>query len=190
MARMITTSVVAAVALAGCAGQQHTVRPAQPAPWGALVSPSKAMEIVFSDVCLTALEQARGVEGLALDHWLRPVPPRSTGSSQATAAWRLASYSEVYVVTLPNGGCSASVEAGDPQALHDAALSLMSRHVVFSKGLSMPEQDNVRTAWCTAEQDKPLVVALVRRTGGRRPAFVANVFRAQGARPSFCTPET
>ena len=180
---------IAAVAVAGCASSPDVSGSSQPAPWGALVSPMKAMEIVFSDVCLTGVAQARDLESLALDHWLRPVPPRSTGSSQATAAWRLASYSEIFAMALPNGGCSASVEGGDPQALHDAAVGLMGHHAVFSRGLAMPEQDGVLTAWCTAEQDKPLVVALVRRTGGRRLAFVANVFRAQGARPSFCTPE-
>jgi len=146
------------------------------------------MAIVFSDVCLTAVRDETSIEALALDHWLRPVPPRSTGSSMGTAAWRLASYSSVFVIALPNGGCSASVEAGDPEGLEAAALDLLPRYGDFVRGETFPAEDNTRTAWCTAETHQPLIVVLVRRTQGRRPAFVANIFRAESTRPSFCAP--
>ncbi|MBJ7319962.1 MAG: hypothetical protein JHC96_14290 [Brevundimonas sp.] len=179
-------------ALAGCA-TNPTVRPTQPAPWAALTSPMAAMEIVVSDICLTAVRENRPVEALALDHWLRPVPPRTTGSPLAVAAWRLASYSDVYVMALPDGGCSASVEAGDPKALNDAAVGLLAKHGDFRRGETLVAEDHSRTAWCTGEADRPLVVALAqankaRMAGGRRPALITNVFRAAGARPGFCPP--
>lgn len=190
--RRVRTSLVGAsligVLVSGCAGQPTGVRPTKPAPFGALTSPTAALTIVFSDICLTAVRDGTSIEALALDHWLRPVPPRSTGSSMGTAAWRLASYSSVFVIALPNGGCSASVEGGDPEGLEAAALDLLPRHGDFVRGQTFPAEDNTRTAWCTAETHRPLIVTLVRRTQGRRPAFVANIFRAQSTRPSFCAP--
>lgn len=116
-----------------------------------LTSPTAAMSIVFSDVCMTAVRDGASIEALALDHWLRPVSPASTGSPTATAAWRLASYSNVFVMALPDGGCSASVEAGDPQALQDAAAALTTRHGVVIRGQTVVGDDNHRTAWCTGE---------------------------------------
>jgi hypothetical protein len=146
------------------------------------------MAIAFSDICMTAVRDGSSIEALALDHWLRPVPPRSTGSPTATAAWRLTSYSNVFVMALPNGGCSASVEGGDPEALREAAVALTARHGVFLEGQTIPEDNNSRTAWCTGEARRPMIAVLVKRTNGRRAAFVANVFRAEDERPSFCTP--
>jgi len=191
-ARRVLTSLVGAsllgALLSGFAAQTPEVRRTQPAPYGALTSPTAAMTIVFSDVCMTAVRDGASIEALALDHWLRPVPPRSTGSPTATAAWRLASYSKVFVVSLPNGGCSASVEGGDPEALREAAVALTARYGTFVEGQTIPGDDNTRTAWCTGEARRPMIAVLVKRTEGRRPAFVANVFRAEDDRPSFCTP--
>ena len=96
-------------------------------PYGALVSPTAAMEVVFNEVCLPAILENQSIETLALQRFMRPVGVRETGSDQAVAAWRLASYSEVYVMQLPNGGCSASVDAGDPDALNARALELLAR---------------------------------------------------------------
>ena len=190
--RRVLTSVVGAsligALLSGFAGQQSGVGRTQPAPYGALTSPTAAMAIVFSDVCMTAVRDGSSIEALALDHWLRPVPPRSAGSPTATAAWRLASYSKVFVVALPNGGCSASVEGGDPDALREAAVDLTARYGIFVEGQTIPGDDNSRTAWCTGEAQRPMIAVLAKRTKGRRPAFVANVFRAEADRPSFCTP--
>ncbi|GLK49182.1 hypothetical protein GCM10017620_21550 [Brevundimonas intermedia] len=174
--------------LSGFAGQADEGRSTRRAPYAALTSPTAAMTIVFSDVCLTAVRDGTSIEALALDHYLRPVPPRLTGSPTATAAWRLASYSKVFVVALPNGGCSASVEGGNPEGLEAAALALLPRYGDFVEGQTLPAEDNTRTVWCTAETSRPLIVVLVRRTQGRRPAFVANIFRAESTRPSFCAP--
>ena len=191
MLRVLTSlagaSLIGAL-LGGFAAQTPEARRTQPAPYAALTSPTAAMGIVFSDICMTAVRDGSSIEALALDHWLRPVPPRSTGSPTATAAWRLASYSKVFVVALPNGGCSASVEGGDPEALREAAVALTARHGAFVEGQTIPADNNSRTAWCTGEAHRPMIAVLVKRTQGRRAAFVANVFRAEDDRPSFCTP--
>lgn len=157
----------------------------QPEPWGALVSPIAAMQVVFDKICLTAVREGRSIEQLSLDNHLRPVRPRTTGSPTATGAWRLASYSQVYAMALPDGACSASVEAGEADGLNAAALEILAAHGDFRP--SAPEQVNgaERIAWCTSEAH-PLVVVLLRKTGRRRHAFVANVFRARAERPSFC----
>lgn len=177
-----------AILAASCGSAPSGAHRTQPAPYAALTSPTAAMTIAFSDVCMTAVRDGASIEALALDHWLRPVSPRSTGSPTATAAWRLASYSKVFVAALPDGGCSAGVEGGDPEGLRSEALALLSRHGDFIEGQTFTQEDNVRTAWCTAELHRPLITVLVKRTRGRRLAFVANVFRAQDARPSFCAP--
>jgi hypothetical protein len=141
-----------------------------------------------NEVCLPAILENQSIEALALQHFMRPVGVRETGSDQAVAAWRLASYSGVYVMELPNGGCSASVDAGDPDALNDRALELLAARGTFAVGASYETRGGnaVNTAHCSPETDRPVVVGLVRKTGGRGAAFLANVFRAQNTRPPFC----
>lgn len=146
------------------------------------------MELVFNEVCLAAILENQPIETLALRRYMRPVGVRETGSAQAVAAWRLASYSEVYVLQLPNGGCSASVEAGDPDDLNSRALELLAARGTFTMGAAVEARggDAINTAHCSSETDRPVVVGLIRKTAGRGPAFLANVFRAQAARPPFC----
>lgn len=180
MHRTIAIAAIALTLAGPAAGQER-----QPEPWGALVSPTAAMRVVFEKVCLTALKDGRSIEQLALDNHLRAVRPRTTGSPTATGAWRLPSYSEVYAMALPDGACSASVEAGDADGLNAAAVEILAAHGDFQP--SAPEQVNgaERIAWCTSEAH-PLVVVLLRKTGRRRHAFVANVFQARAERPPFC----
>ncbi len=157
-------------------------------PYGALISPTAAMEVVFNEVCLPAILENQSIEALALQRFMRPVGVRETGSDQAVAAWRLASYSGVYVMQLPNSGCSASVDAGDPDALNARALELLAARGTFAAGAVAATRGGnaVNTAHCSPETDRPVIVGLVRKTGGRGAAFLANVFRAQNTRPPFC----
>ena len=159
-----------------------------PAPWAALTSPTAAMEVVFDRICLAALMEGRSIDDLAYENHLVSVNPRSTGSPTAERAWRLGSWSTVYVMALPNGACSASVEAGNPEGLNAAAIAAMQARAPFTAGQTSLTNDAERTAWCTGEAQRPVVVALLKKVRGRRDAFVANVFRAQADRPSFCTP--
>ncbi len=191
---MHSVALVAALALPFPAlqGQTQDQAPAPqergPAPFAALTSPTAALKVAFDEVCLPAVLEGRSLEDLAHQRYLVPVNPRSTGSPTATAAWRLASYSHVYVVALPGGGCSVAVEGGDPEGLNAAAIAMMKAWAAFAPAAPEPTADGKaeRTAWCTPEANRPYFIALLRRTSGRRNALVANVQRAQGLRPSFC----
>ena len=158
-------------------------------PWASLTSPTAALTVVLDEVCLPAVMDGRPVGDLAEARYLRPVPPASTGSPMAVAAWRLASWHDIYVMELPNGGCSASIEAGDADALATGAVALLKARAAFAAGAVTPTADGraENTAWCTPETRRPVVAGVVRRTGGRRVALLLNLFRAGDARPPFCS---
>ena len=157
-------------------------------PWSSLTSPTAALTVVLDEVCLPAILEGRPISALAEARYLRAVPPRSTGSSQAVAAWRLASWHEIYVMELPNGGCSVSLEAGDAEDLATAAVTMLKARADFTPGLTLPARDGEaeNTPWCTPEADRPVVAGVLKKTRGRGPALLINVFRAQAARPPFC----
>jgi hypothetical protein len=184
----VLRALALALSVSACASAPPVASGRGEAPWAALTSPTAALKVAFDEVCVASVMEGRSLEQLALQHYLVAVSPRSTGSPTATAAWRLASYSSVYVVALPTGGCSVSVEGGDPDGLNAAAVEMLRARAAFAPlaaGMS-PDGKAERTAWCTPEADRPWFASLMRRTSGRRNAFVANVTRAQGARPSFC----
>ena len=185
---MRSTALFAVLALtvSACAPGPRPDR--APAPWAALTSPTAALKVAFDEVCVAAVMEGGGLEQLALRHYLVPVSPHSTRSPTATAAWRLASYSNVFVMALPDGACSVSVEGGDPDALNVVAIEMLKARAAFAPSVPQPSTDGnaERIAWCTPEAQRPYVVTLLRRTSGRRVAFLANAFRAQGARPPFC----
>ncbi|HZV85032.1 MAG TPA: hypothetical protein VFF48_08610 [Brevundimonas sp.] len=159
-----------------------------PPPWAALTSPTAAMEVAFDKVCLAALMSGRTIDDLAYENHLVSVAPRTTGSPTAQRAWRLASWSQVYVMALPNGACSASVEGGDAGGLNAAAVAALQARALFTAGQRDVTNGAERTAWCTTENQRPLVAVLLKKLRGDRVAFLANVFRTQADRPPFCSP--
>jgi hypothetical protein len=175
-----------AALLAGCATAPRTGDGSP--PWSSLTSPSAALTVALGEVCLPAMLDGAVLAERAEARYLQPVSPRSTGSPSATAAWRLGSWHSIYVMALPNGGCSVSLEAGDPDDLYAQAVGMLQARGGFSQGASLatPDGQAINTAWCTPDARRPLVVGLMRRTSGRRVALLANVFRAQDGRPSFC----
>jgi len=184
--RLLATATATALVLAGCAtGTERAEK--GPAPWAALVSPSAALKVVVEEVCIPAILDGGSIEQLALSRYMLPVDPRRAGSPSATRAWRLASYSDIHVFELPNGGCSASVEAGSAEELASAAVSaLRARRPDFRAGLVQSSGGAERTAYCT-DGERPFVAAVVRKTArSRDTAFLLNLFRAESDRPSFC----
>lgn len=159
-------------------------------PWSSLTSPTAALTVVLDEVCLPAVMDGRPIRELAEARYLVPVSPASTGSPSAVAAWRLGSWHNIHVMALPNGGCSASLEAGDADGLAAEAVRMLQARAAFAPGLVTTTADGnaENTAWCTPEARRPVVAGVVRRTGGRRVALLLNVFRAQDARPAFCPP--
>lgn len=179
-----------AVCLTACASGSQAPRGDGSPPWSSLTSPSAALKVVVDEVCLPAIIENRPIGELAEARYLWPVPPASTGSPSATAAWRLGSWHRIYVMQLPNGGCSASVDAGDADDLAAATVAMAQARAPLARGLTLSARDGEaeNVAWCTPEADRPLVVGVLRKLSGSGPALVVNVFRAQGARPSFCAP--
>lgn len=189
MIRTLITSLAAAgLLLSACAGSPAGASGDGAPPWNSLTSPMAALKVALDEVCLPAILDGRPIGEVAEARYLRPVPPRSTGSPQATAAWRLASWHNVYVMQLPNGGCSVSLEAGDAGELAAAAVAMAEARGNFTQGQTVPARNGEaeNTAWCTPEADRPVVVGVLRKRSGRGAALVVNVFRAQGARPPFC----
>lgn len=189
MERVLTVLLAAAV-LSGCASAPTPAPGDGSPPYSSLTSPTAALKVVLEEICLPAIMDGRSIRELAEARYLRAVPPRSTGSPSAVAAWRLASWHEIYVMELPNGGCSASLEAGEADDLATEAAAMIKARAAFSPGLVMPTADGnaENAAWCSPEATRPVVAGILRRTGGRRVALLVNVFRAQNARPPFCPP--
>jgi hypothetical protein len=183
-------TVVAALLLSGCASSSSSAPPIGDGspPWSSLTSPTAALTVVLDEICLPAIMDGRPIRELAEARYLRPVPPESTGSPSAVAAWRLASWHHIYVMELPNGGCSFSLEAGEADDLAAETVNRLKARADFAPGRVAPTADGngENTAWCTPEMRRPVVAGVLRRTGGRRVALLVNVFRAEDARPSFC----
>lgn len=179
--------VAAGLMLSACASSSAPADDGSP-PWESLTSPTAALKVVLDEVCLPAIMDGRPIRELAEARFLRPVPPASTGSPTAVAAWRLASWHHIYVMELTNGGCSFSLEAGEADDLAAATVNMLKARASFSPGRVAPTADGnaENTAWCTPEARRPVVAGVLRRTGGRRVALLVNVFRAEDARPSFC----
>ncbi len=158
-------------------------------PWSSLTSPTAALKVALDEVCLPAILENRAIAELAEARYLVSVPPRSTGSAQATAAWRLGSWHNVHVMQLPNGGCSVSLEAGNAEDLAASAVEMAQARAAFTRGVATPARNGEaeNTAWCSAGNDRPVVVGVLRKLSGRGDALVVNVFRAAAARPSFCS---
>lgn len=147
-------------------------------------------KLAFDGGCLASIIDGKPLDGLmAATPSARSVPVSETGSPSATSAWRIGEQNQTFVMLLPGGACSASVTMGDPQRLYDAAVAMMLARAQFTKGQVDGSGDGQaeRTSWCTAGAF-PYVVAIYKRTTGRRAAFLANVFKAQGATFSSCNP--
>lgn len=188
MFRLLPSVAAAAALLSGCASSPTPTTGDGAPPWSSLTSPTAALKVVLDEVCLPAVMDGRPIRELAEARYLVAVSPASTGSPDAVAAWRLGSWHNVYVMELPNGGCSLSLEAGDADDLAVAAVDMLKARAAFAPGLVAPTSDRngENTAWCTPEATRPVVAGVVRRTGGRRVALLVNVFRARDARPPFC----
>ena len=163
---------------------------AQPAPWGALVAPEKALEVVVDQVCLPAMLERTAVEPLARGRHMIEGKAKRGAPSTGDRVWKLASLGDVHVALWADGTCSSAVEFGDPDKLEQLVLAAAkAKGLVLTPGLSGPAADGgVRQAWCSAERP-PFVIAIIKKTkGGRRPAIVTTAFWAKGDYPDFCNP--
>lgn len=188
MIRSLASLVCVALSVSACASSPQTARGDGTPPWSSLTSPTAALTVALAEVCLPAMIEGRPIGEVAEARYLVPVAPRSTGSSQAVAAWRLASWHDVYVMQLPNGGCSMSLEAGNAEDLAAAAVEMIRASGPFVAGqvVSARSGEAENAAWCTPGE-RPMVAGVLKKLSGRGQALVVNVFRAEAARPSFCS---
>jgi hypothetical protein len=144
----------------------------------------------------TAICSAIVFDGQSFDTALagRPwtsVDPRSTGSELATRAWQATAARNVFLMRLPNGGCSFAIRDGDSETLRVRVMGQLSARATFQLVLEGDTRDGdaVRYAYCTRE-DFPRVASLV--VGGRQslPRFVFNIYRASDRAPDYCRAAT
>ncbi len=159
---------------------------------GTIMRPALALQKQALDGgCLTSIMEGKPLRDLmaAMPDAKPIVPASKTGSPTATDAWRISTQNIAYVMLLPGGACSMSIEMGNPQQLSDAALALMQARAAFTRGQvdTSAKGDAERTTYCTPGA-YPYVVVIYKRTTGRRAAFLANVFKAQGVAFSSCRP--
>jgi hypothetical protein len=149
---------------------------------------------VFDGGCLTYVFEGKPLRDLiAAMPDAKSIPAKDAHTSPPPLeAWRVGRANPFLVEQLSGGvSCSASVNLGDPQRLHDAAVTLIQSRAAFTRGTvdRSARSDAEREAWCTSGL-YPYVVVLYRRTTGSRAAFLANVFKAQGATFSACRPNS
>lgn len=118
--------------------------------------------------------------------WLK-TSPKAARSSLAVRAWRAMALTRVYLMELPNGGCSIFVMGAEPEPLKRAAIDAMTARKSFAPTLSKDAREGAatRSAYCTPDEF-PFVMSMT--TPEAKQGDVAfTLFRATGRSPSFCS---
>jgi hypothetical protein len=110
------------------------VAPDQPPSMG---GPEAAARVVFADVCLKSVVEARSIEDLAKASGMKPISSVAFGGTDKDKAWRLDGDQPVSVVLWADGGCTTSVDHGDASKLAAMArAAILARPEGFRPGLS------------------------------------------------------
>lgn len=156
------------------------------APWGALVSATRAGEIVLQDVCLPAIAEGRSLEELASTQRLVPMPPRAAKVGPNDRVWRMGSLRGVYAVGWADGACTTFVDQGNSPELSQMAEGvILARPEGFTRGRT--EVVNAgkvqRTIFCARTPSGRIVASIATPVGqverGTR-ALASTVYRADG----------
>lgn len=188
---MGVAAALGSMALAMAAQPTTAPEAKQPAPWAAMTSVPKAIEIALGEVCVPAVLEGRSIEALALANHLVAMPPKAANATPQSQVWRLASITAVYVVDWHDGSCTAFAERGSP-----SDLSAMAREIIQARpeglkpGVTEPADDGriLRTSYCTQGVEHPFVVTVTTAQPGakRTRALSSTVFKARGSFPRFC----
>jgi hypothetical protein len=87
-----------------------------------------AGRVAFAEVCLKAVAEGRPVADLAQAAGMEPVTPTTVGATPNDKAWKVGVIQPAHVVAWTDGGCTASVDRGDP-----ALLSAMARAIILAR---------------------------------------------------------
>jgi len=158
-------------------------------PWGELVDPVKAGQLVLRDVCLPGILEAKPIEPLALERRLVKMSPKAVQAGPNDKVWRLGSITQVYAVAWADGSCSTYVNTGPSDMLRQMAeTTILARPEGFTRGRSGPEGGGRvdRTVYCAMAGDTRLVVSITTAAKGAprgTRALSSTAYRAQGPSP-------
>jgi hypothetical protein len=160
-----------------------------PAPYGALVSSSEALKVVFDEVCIPVVLEGGDFVTLAKSRYMVEVKSASDTTGQSSKTFRLASMGEVTATLWEDGSCMVGLERGESDELHAQALSaLTSRGHAMKAGVSSPApNDGARAAFCNADP-RPLILVVTKPASksSKRPALVGTLYRAKGGASDIC----
>jgi len=173
--------------LAACGASDGIER--GPAPYGALVSSSEALKVVFDEVCMPVVLDGADFVTTAKSRYMVSGQPAKDQTGQSSQTFRLAAFGGVTATLWPDGTCMVGLERGDSEELGQQALaSLATRGHVMKPGVSEPApNDGARIAYCNQEP-RPLILALTKPASksSKRPALVAGLYRAKGGASDIC----
>lgn len=172
--------------LAACGSSDGVARYA---PFGALVSSSEALKVVFDEVCVPVVLDGADFVTTAKSRYMVEDQPSRDATGQSSQSFRLAAIGYVTATLWADGTCMVGLERGDSDELADQALAaLAARGHVMKPGLAAAASgDGVRVAFCN-QDERPLILAVTRPASksSKRPALVAGLYRAKGGASDIC----
>jgi hypothetical protein len=173
--------------LAACGSSDGIVR--GPAPYGALVSSSEALKVVFDEVCMPVVLDGADFATTAKSRYMVEGQPSKDATGQSSQSFRLAAFGDVTATLWDDGTCMVGLERGNSDELGNQALAaLASRGHVMKPGLAAAaSNDGARVAFCN-QDPRPLILAVTKPASksSKRPALVAGLYRAKGGASDIC----
>lgn len=153
-----------------------------------------AGRIAFAEVCLKAVAEGRSIGDLAQAKGMESVAPTALGATVNDKAWKAGLLQPAHVVAWPDGGCTVSVDRGDPAALSAMARdAILARAEGFRAGASgLYDGERVlRSVYC-AERKGRWTVATITVPGpkadGRTRALSSSVY-SRPTPSNLCRPD-
>lgn len=166
---------------------------AEPAADSPTLDATAAGRIAFADVCLKAVAEGRPVADLAQVLGMEPVTPTTAGATLNDKAWKVGAIQPARVVAWTGGGCTASVDRGDPAALSAMArAAILARPEGFRAGVSgLYDGERVERSIYCAERNGRWTVASITVPGPKADGRTRALSSSAYSRPtpsSLCRP--
>lgn len=156
---------------------------AEPTAKSSMLDATAAGRIAFADVCLRAVAEERSIADLAKAGGMGPEAPTAVGGTSKDKAWKAGLLQPAYVVAwADDGGCTASVDRGDPAALSAMArAAILARPEGFRAGVSgLYDGERVERSIYCAERNGRWIVASITVPGpkanGRTRALSSSAY--------------
>jgi hypothetical protein len=151
------------------------------------LAPEQAIAVEAAALCEAVVFDAQSFDEAVEGKPWATVDPSETGSNLATHAWRSLTVDDVYLMRLPNGGCSFAVEEGEGEAMRALVLEGLTERAAFTLVLQEETRNGraLRYGYCVDEA-YPRVASMVVGERRSRPRFVFNLFRAGTPAADFC----